>query len=302
MSGIKIRFDPTGCRKEIYKNSVPSKVSLFLDAKIFSFLIRTRKTLFYFMFHFLLRTIPRPVLIKLSLLFQRCSSILYAGDQYEDPINGKRYRKFLPYGYSGRAKRQNVLSPGTMSLERHRLLWKYLTEKTDFFTAPHKMLHIAPEQCFYKIFRSMANLDYTTGDYNSPIADIHFDLHHAPFADNTFDVIFCNHVLEHVENAEQCMSELFRIMKPGGWGIFQVPIDVSRATTLEDKAISSPRDRELHYWQKDHLRLFGLDYGSKLAAAGFAVTEDEFARTFTEEQADRYRFSRDEIIYFCQKK
>src|SRR5690606_17970309 len=125
------------------------------------------------MFHFLLRVIPRPILIKISLLFQRLSGMVYEGSRFEDPINGKAYSRFLPYGYSGKAKRKNVLSPGTMSLERHRLLWLYLHARTDFFTAPHKMLHIAPEQCFYKRFRALPNIDYTTGDYNSPIADVH---------------------------------------------------------------------------------------------------------------------------------
>ena len=253
------------------------------------------------MFHFLLRTIPRPVLIKLSLAFQKISGWLYAGSRYEDPINGKSYRTFLPYGYSGIAKRKNVLSPGTMSLERHRLLWLYLKAKTDFFTAPHKMLHIAPEQCFYKIFKSMPNLEYITGDYNSPIADVHFDLHHAPFPDNSFDVVFCNHVLEHVENAAQCMSELYRIMKPGGWGIFQVPLDATREKTLEDPSINSPKDRERYYWQKDHMRLFGRDYGEQLAAAGFKVTEDHFSETLPPHLVDRYRIPAGEVIYFCRK-
>jgi ubiquinone/menaquinone biosynthesis C-methylase UbiE len=100
------------------------------------------------------------------------------------------------------------------------------------------MLHIAPEQCFYKLFKKQSNLDYTTGDYNSPIADVKFDLHHSPFRDNTFDVILCNHVLEHVDDAAQCIRELYRIMSPGGWGIFQVPLDKNRATTLEDKSIT----------------------------------------------------------------
>jgi ubiquinone/menaquinone biosynthesis C-methylase UbiE len=163
------------------------------------------------------------------------------------------------------------------------------------------MLHIAPEQCFYKLFKSQENLNYTTGDYNSPIADIHFDLHNAPFNDNSFDVIFCNHVLEHVEDADKCMRELYRIMSPGGWGIFQVPLDTARQTTYEDKTITSEADRELHFWQKDHVRLFGLDYKDKLAAAGFLVKADDFINTLSPELIDRYRLPAGELIYFCTK-
>lgn len=253
------------------------------------------------MFHFLLRTIPRPILIQFSLLFSKIAPYIYYGNRYEDPITGKTYRKFLPYGYSGKAKRKNVLCPGSLSLERHRLLWLYLKAKTDFFTASHNMLHIAPEQCFYKLFKAQKNLTYTTGDYNSPIADIHFDLHKAPFENDRFDVIFCNHVLEHVEDADQCMRELYRITKPGGWGIFQVPLDTTRAVTHEDKSITSPEQREIHFWQKDHVRLFGLDYKDRLAAAGFSVTVDDFVNTLTPELVDRYRLPAGEMIYLCKK-
>ncbi len=253
------------------------------------------------MFHFLLRTIPRPILIQFSLLFSKVAPYLYYGTRYEDPITGKTYSKFLPYGYSGRAKRKNVLCPGSLSLERHRLLWLFLKEKTNFFTKPHNMLHIAPEQCFYKLFKAQKNLTYTTGDYNSPIADIHFDLHHAPFENASFDVVFCNHVLEHVEDADQCMRELHRIMKPGGWGIFQVPLDTTREKTYEDKSITSPEQREIHYWQKDHVRLFGLDYKDKLADAGFKVRVDDFVNTLKPELVDRYRLPAGEMIYFCEK-
>jgi SAM-dependent methyltransferase len=253
------------------------------------------------MFHFLLRTIPRPILITLSLWFSKIAPLIYKGTKYTDPISGKSYRKFLPYGYSGKAKRKNVLCPGSLSLERHRLLWLYLQNKTDFFTKNYKMLHIAPEQCFYKLFKAMKNLTYTTGDYNSPIADVHFDLHKAPFEDNSFDVIFCNHVLEHVEDDAQCMRELYRIMKPGGWGIFQVPLDVTREKTYEDKSITSEADREIHFWQKDHVRLFGLDYKDRLSAAGFNVTVDDYVNQLSPAEVDKFRLPAGEMLYVCRK-
>lgn len=253
------------------------------------------------MFHFLLRVIPRPILIQFSLLFSKIAPYLYKGTRYTDPISGKSYRKFLPYGYSGRAKRKNVLCPGSLSLERHRLLWLWLQNRTDFFTKKATMLHVAPEQCFYKLFRKMENLKYTTADLNSPIADVRMDLHHPPFDDNQFDIIFCNHVLEHVEDADLCMRQLYRIMKPGGYGVFQVPLDSSRATTYEDKSITDPREREIHFWQKDHVRLFGLDYKDRLAAAGFRVVVDDYVNQLTPEEVDRYRLPAGEMIYACYK-
>lgn len=253
------------------------------------------------MFHWLLRTIPRPILIRFSLLFSKLAPLLYYGKRYEDPINGKTYRTFLPYGYEGRAKRKNVLSPATLSLERHRLLWLFLKSHTRFFTAKLDLLHIAPEQCFYKRFKAMPNINYTTADYNSPIADLHFDLHQAPLPDNRFDVIFCNHVLEHVKNDLQCIRELYRIMKPGGWGVFQVPLDTSRETTYEDDRITSPEERAIHFWQKDHVRLYGRDYPLRLKAAGFNVIAYNICEELGSEAVDRYRLPKGEIIYLCCK-
>jgi SAM-dependent methyltransferase len=254
------------------------------------------------MFHFLLRTIPRPILIKMSLLFRHVAPIVYYGKKYEDPISGKTYRKFLPYGYSGKAKRKNALCPGSLSLERHRLLWLYLKEKSNFFTAPNlKLLHIAPEQCFYKLFRAQKNLTYVTADLNSPIADVKMDLHHAPFKDNEFDVIFCNHVLEHVDDDRQCMRELYRVMKPGGWGIFQVPQDINREKTYEDKSIVTEEEREKHFWQKDHVRLYGLDYPDRLREAGFKITTIDYTKELSPEMVERYRLPVGELLYICRK-
>lgn len=250
------------------------------------------------MFRFLLRKLPRPLLIRLSYVFRWFAPLFLGGNKVECTVCGKHYRKFLPYG---RVSRPNVLCPNCLSLERHRLMWLYLKKDTDFFNAPHKVLHIAPEQCFLKRFKSMKNLDYTTADIVSPIADVKMDLHHAPFPDNSFDVIFCNHVLEHVESDKQCMSELFRMMKPGGFGIFQVPIDYNRQTTYEDPSIVTPEDREKHYWQNDHVRLYGRDYNKKLEAAGFKVDSNEMAKTMDPALCDRYRLAKEEILYVCHK-
>ncbi len=252
------------------------------------------------LYSWLLNTLPRPLLIRMSYLFKRVAPIVYKGNKVECTVCEKKFRKFLSYG-SKVAARDNVLCPYCLSLERHRLLWYYLNHKTNFFEAKLKMLHMAPEQCFHKTFKEMKNLDYTTGDIESPIADLHFDLHKIPLEDNSFDVIFCNHVLEHVDDAHQCMTELHRVMKPGGWGIFQVPQDTTREETYEDPSITSPEEREKHFWQKDHVRLFGLDYPKKLEAAGFRVENVRLQEEIGAEMVERYRLQKNENLYVCFK-
>jgi ubiquinone/menaquinone biosynthesis C-methylase UbiE len=108
-------------------------------------------------------------------------------------------------------------------------------------------------------------------------------------------------VLEHVEDADQCIRELYRMMKPGGFGIFQIPQDINRYETYEDKTITSEKDRELHFWQKDHVRLFGLDYKDKLEAAGFKVTVEDYTKQISADLVERYRLPKGELLYMCRK-
>lgn len=253
------------------------------------------------LYKFLLNKLPRPLLIRLSYVFRIFAPLLYKGNNVECPVCEKRFRKFLSYG-SNVAHRENVLCPYDLTLERHRLMWLYLKQETDFFTAPKlEVLHIAPEQCFHGLFKKQKNLAYLTGDLVSPIADMHFDLHHIPLEDNRFDVVFCNHVLEHVDDALQCMRELYRVMKPGGWGIMQVPQDIHRAETYEDWSITSPEEREKHFWQKDHVRLFGRDYPQWLEKAGFEVDIAFEGHPLTSEICERYRIPQEEILYIARK-
>lgn len=253
------------------------------------------------LYKYLLNKLPRPLLIRLSYIFRVFAPMVYKGNNVECPVCEKSFRKFLSYG-SKVAHRENVLCPYDLTLERHRLMWLYLKNHSDFFTKKNlKVMHIAPEQCFHGKFKKQMNLNYTTGDLVSPIADLHFDLHDIPLEDNTYEVIFCNHVLEHVDDDAQCMRELQRIMKPGGWGIFQVPIDYSREETYEDPSIVSEEDREREFWQKDHVRLFGKDYPKKLEAAGFQVEVLDMKEEIGEEKFNRYRLDPNELLYIVRK-
>jgi ubiquinone/menaquinone biosynthesis C-methylase UbiE len=181
-------------------------------------------------------------------------------------------------------------------------MWLYLQRESDFFSAEKlKVLHIAPEQCFLSLFKKQNNLEYTTADLVSPIADLHFDLHDIPLDDNQYDVVFCNHVMEHVDDPIRCMSELNRVMKPGGWAIMQVPQDMNREETYEDKSITSPEEREKHYWQKDHVRLFGKDYPRYLEKAGFKVSEFDLNKAFDATEVERFRLMKKEILYIARK-
>lgn len=242
-----------------------------------------------------LNSFPRQTLIRLSYYFLPLLSLVFRGRKYHCPVCEGNFRQFLPYGYN--TIRAHVLCPGCLSLERHRLIWLFLKEKTDFFVSPLKILHIAPEQCFLKRFRKLKNLDYTTGDLLSPIADVKMDVRQIPFANNTFDVVMCNHVLEHIVELDQAVGELLRVLKPGGWAILQVPLDVNLATTIEDPSVTSPAERNLLYGQYDHVRLFGTDFPEILRRYGFETREEDFCHLLPDGLIRQSGLTRNEILF-----
>jgi len=250
-------------------------------------------------FKFILNTIPRPILIRLSYVARPILAFLLKGNRFTDPIDGKSFKMFLPYGYG--KQRNNVLSPSTLSLERHRLLWLYLNRETDFFTAPKKVLHFAPEQAFYKRFRNQKNLEYTTTDLFSPLADVKADICNLPFEDNSYDVILCNHVLEHIPDDKKAMQELYRVLKPGGMGIFQIPQDLSREITFSDDSITDEKERAKIFGQYDHVRVYGRDYFDKLRSIGFNVVEEDYTSKISPELVEKYCLAKGEIIPVCFK-
>ncbi len=251
------------------------------------------------LFKLALNKLPRPVLIRISYLVRPFLKIYLKGSRYTDPIDGNSFRKFLPYGYEN--QRENVLSPSTLSLERHRLLWLYLKDHTGFFSKNLKVLHFAPEQAFYKRFRKLSNLDYTTTDLNSPLADVKADICDLPFENHSFDFILCNHVLEHIPDDKLAMQELYRVLKPGGTAILQIPQELDRALTFQDDSITDPKERAKIFGQYDHVRIYGRDYFDKLRQIGFKVEEVDLTSTLSAQEIDKYRLAKGELIPVCRK-
>ncbi len=192
--------------------------------------------------------------------------LLHRGTGVACPVCGHRFSGFLEH-----RGHPDVRCPRCGSMERHRLLWLWLRAETDFFDAPLRVLHFAPEFGFQRRFSRMENLDYRTADLTSGLADEHFDITSIPHPDASFDVVLCNHVLEHVPDDRTAMTELRRILRPGGWAVVMCPIAAGLETTFEDPSIASPDERLESYGQEDHARLYGADYAGRLRAAGFEV-------------------------------
>jgi SAM-dependent methyltransferase len=248
----------------------------------------------------LIRFVPRKYLQLFSGVGLKALGIFYMGNQVECPICKNHYRQFLPYGRIN--PRPNALCPGCLSLERHRLIWLYLQQKTNFFQQKLRVLHIAPEHCFMKPFEALHGERYITADIESPLAKVKMDIHEIPFGENHFDVVLCNHVLEHVKDDIKAMSEIKRVLKPDGWAILQVPFfSPVPDVTFEDNSITDPREREKIFGQDDHVRMFGKDYTKRIATAGLLPDVNLFAAGFNEEKAIYFGVERREVLYVARK-
>ena len=181
-------------------------------------------------------------------------------------------------------------------------MWWYLTDETDFFEQGHKILHVAPELCFIKRFEKVHHENYITADLESPLAKVRLDVLNMPFDDGSFEIVFCNHVLEHVDDDFKAMSEIYRVLKPGGWGILQVPLFYPlNDKTFEDFSITDPAEREKMFGQRDHVRLYGKDYIDRLRKAGFEAEEIKPAERLSEEVMTRHALPKDEPLFLVRK-
>lgn len=256
------------------------------------------------MIKFLLNTLPRPLIQRVAGWAVPIMGWLYLGKGKRCPVCGCERRRFLPYGYV--EQREDALCPNCLALERHRLLWLWLLNESDLgrgAMALPRLLHIAPEVSLMRRLRRMYEAcpeRYVTADLESPLADLHFDIHTIPLADGEVDVVICNHIMEHLEDDRRAMRELYRILRPGGWGVLLSPVDESRETTFEDDTITDEKQRTLLFGQYDHRRVYGRDYASRLAEAGFEVDVVDYFNHLTPQQRTLYGL-KDEKLYIVYK-
>lgn len=239
-----------------------------------------------------------PILNSIRLFFLR---LKLRGNKVECACCKKQYSSFAPFGNE---RRPNAWCPNCESLERHRLLWMYFEKKTNLYSQPLKLLHVAPETIFFKKFIRQKNIDYHPVDifpHLYPKGTTYLDILNHNLAPNSFDVIICNHVFQYIEEDKKAMNSLYQLMKPGGWGIMQVPINTKATTTFEDFSITDPLEREKVFGLKEHVRYYSYDYADKLSAIGFDVTVDDYTASFSNDEILKYGFYKGDAIYFCKK-
>ncbi len=217
--------------------------------------------------------------------------------RYYCPICTAIVKQFLP---NGNPTREKARCPKCRSLERHRLDWLFFRKFTNLFDSSAKsMLHIAPEIFLSQRFKKIKNLDYLSADLKSKIAMEKMDITKINYPDNTFSIIYCSHVLEHIPDDKKALSELYRVLKKGGWAVLQVPIMSEK--TYEDPSIIDPEMRKKHFGQWDHVRCCGPDYIERIASVGFKAKTIRSTDIARESDCCTMGFQKSRRIFYCEK-
>ncbi len=226
-------------------------------------------------------------------------ALLFVGRRFTCPCCGWRLRAFTHGGSSLRVRRCGYC-PRCNSKARHRRDWLYLLEQTDLSTANLRLLHISPKYSLARRLTRMPNLDYLAGDLSQRAhISLRFDVASLPVSSETFDAVICIHVLEHVDQDRRAMSEIFRVLRPGGWALITAPVRLDQPTH-EDPSITEPEERRRAFGETDHVRFYGYDLVDRLEESGFTVRLDR-AEGLDEDTKSTYGLLDDENVFFCQK-
>lgn len=245
------------------------------------------------------KIIPKKFQTVVFRILLKTLSVKYIGKNVQCPCCESTFKDFIDY--TRNSIKIDKVCFSCLSFKRHRLLWLYLKNKLNIFTENLRILHTAPEECFERIFKKSKNIQYTTVDITPGKAKVTMDITRLDFPDNHFDAILSVHVLEHILDDRKAMKEFYRVLRPGGFAILQVPIDYNRDKTYEDETITSFKDREKAFQQGDHVRIYGKDYVERLTESGFKVTVDDYVRTLDKDLVEKYCLDENELIYICKK-
>lgn len=218
--------------------------------------------------------------------FKKLIAPWYVGNRYRCNCCNRTFRKFLPKGH-GSGYRLNAECPVCGSLERTRLLLFYLKNETNVFNKPQRVLHFAPEEGLSRHLKKIPG-EYIDADIDENLAGHVVDITAIPFAEDTFDLIICSHVLAHVKDQPQALAELARVLKPTGQALIMTRIDPEAEHTFEDPNLQSEAERKLYFGETDAWRMHGKDFQHVLAQAGFKVDPIDYRLVLGPEMCNLY--------------
>ena len=241
--------------------------------------------------------IPLSLIRHLKKVRNFILAIAYRGTGLYCPVCNKSSGKF---GKVRDAEDTRCMHCG--SLDRHRVVWHYFKEKTDIFTRnPITMLHIAPEPAFEKLLKRHLGSGYLTADLYDPRAMVKMDVTDIQYPDESFDVIYCSHVLQYVPDDKQAIRELFRILKPDGWAVLLVPPMTDRA--FDCPSITDQSEHLKTYDPENPAHRYGFDFVERLKEAGFKVKVAHPSDFLSQEKTLHMSITGAAgEIYYCTKK
>lgn len=236
--------------------------------------------------------------LKAKILFSlpgRARRRMYAGEEYYCPVCESHLRKFLPL-----FRPYHRFCPVCKSLARHRFFWNYFKEaKLPNDGNNLRILHIAPEEAIRNILITLPQASYLSADLYSKDAMVKMDICNIEYGENSFDLIFCSHVLEHVADDRQAMREFHRVLSSAGVLFLMVPILAEKS--FEDPSIIDPNERERVFGQMDHVRVYGNDFAEIVAGEGFAVETYQPSDFFSTEEIQRQQLDPEDRLFVCRK-
>ena len=221
------------------------------------------------------------------------AKVWFAGSRFECPICDCTFSRWIGDPAQGGC-------PYCRSAPRHRLLKLSLEREWTLHPPVVDILHFAPEWGTERGLRSNPRVGrYVTVDLAARGVDVQCDITLLDFPSETFDIVLCSHVLEHVPNDREAISELHRVLRPGGIAYIQVPYRSTRETD-EDPSVTDPNERMRRFGQFDHVRVYGYDLADRLREPGFRVEEMRPVRAMPEEDVVRWGLW-DDNIFRCQR-